>query len=96
MRVTVLGVCVCVCVSVKSHLNFGVSVSPENTVTYSMGNGVLYRCILLVSFGTTGRDTHSGVFSENALFKSYSVICHAVASYRADVQFSTKEPSKVL
>ena len=29
----------CVCVSVKSHLTSGVSVRPENTVTYSAGNG---------------------------------------------------------
>ena len=33
-RVTVVG-CVCVCVSVKSHLTYGVSVCPENAVTYS-------------------------------------------------------------
>ena len=32
-------VCVCVCVSVKSHLTSGASVHPENTVTYSAGNG---------------------------------------------------------
>ena len=38
-------VCVCVCVclsvrlSVKSHLTFGASVRPENTVVYSAGNG---------------------------------------------------------
>ena len=29
----------CVCVSVKSHLTSGASVHPENTVTYSAGNG---------------------------------------------------------
>ena len=33
-RVTVLG---SVCVSVKSHLTYGVSVRPENTVSYSVG-----------------------------------------------------------
>ena len=45
-RVTVVGsVCVCVsvclsvCLSIKSHLTSGVSVRPENTVTYSAGNG---------------------------------------------------------
>ena len=43
-EVTVVGsVCVCVCVyvcvSVKSHLTSGASVGPENTVTYSAGNG---------------------------------------------------------
>ena len=32
-------VCVCVCVSVKSNLTPGASVRPENTVTYSAGNG---------------------------------------------------------
>ena len=32
-------VCVCVCVSVKSNLTSGESVRPENTVTYSAGNG---------------------------------------------------------
>ena len=38
-RVTVVG-SVCVCVSVnKSHLTSGASVRPENTVTYSAGNG---------------------------------------------------------
>ena len=31
-------VCVCVCLSVKSHLTSGVSVRPENTVTYSTDN----------------------------------------------------------
>ena len=31
--------CVCVCLSVKSHLTSGASVRPENTVTYSAGNG---------------------------------------------------------
>ena len=40
-RVTVVVLCVCVsvCLSVKSHLTSGVSVRPENTVTYSAGNG---------------------------------------------------------
>ena len=28
-----------------------------------------------------------GVFSENTSFKSYGIICHAVASYHADAQF---------
>ena len=32
-------VCVSVCLSVKSHLTSGVSVHPEYTVTYSVGNG---------------------------------------------------------
>ena len=30
---------VCLSVSVKSHLTSGASVRPENTVTYSVGNG---------------------------------------------------------
>ena len=38
-RVTVVGLSVCVCLSVKSHLTSGVSVCPENNVTYSAGNG---------------------------------------------------------
>ena len=48
-RVTV--VVVCVCLSVKSHLTYGVSVPPENAVTYSAGNEGKKIC---------------GVFSENA------------------------------
>ena len=34
-----VSVCVCVCLSVKSHLTSGVSVRPENTVRYPVGNG---------------------------------------------------------
>ena len=37
-RVTVVG-SVCACVSVKSNLTSGAFVCPENTVTYSAGNG---------------------------------------------------------
>ena len=59
----------CSCTSVRSHLTSGASVRPENTVTYSAGNG------------------GQRVSSENTLFKSCGVICHAVASYRADAQF---------
>ena len=55
--------CVCMCVSVKSP---GASVCPENTVTYSAGNGGQKIC---------------GVFSETPLFKSYGVICLPVTSY---------------
>ena len=61
-----LCVCVCVCVSVKSNLTPGASVRPENTVTYSAGNGDQKIC---------------GVFSETAPFKSYGVICLPVTSY---------------
>ena len=58
-RVTVLGsVCLSVCLSVKSDLTSGVSVRPENTVVYSMGNGGQNIC---------------GVFFETAPFKSYGV-----------------------
>ena len=44
--------------SVKSHLTFGASVRPENTVVYSAGNGGQKIC---------------GVFFETAPFKSYGV-----------------------
>ena len=60
-RVTVVGcvcMCVCVCLSVKSHHTSGASVRPENTVTYSAGNGGQKIC---------------GVFFETAPFKSYGV-----------------------
>ena len=61
------GYCSCpVCVSVKSHLTSEASVRPENSVTYSAGNGGQEIC---------------GVFSETALFKSYGVICFPVVSY---------------
>ena len=59
-------VCECMCLSVKSHLTSGASVRPENTVTYSAGNGGPNIC---------------GVFSETASFKSYGVICLPTASY---------------
>ena len=66
-RVTVVGsVCLCVCVSVKSNLTSGASVRPENTVTYSAGNGGQKIC---------------GVFSETAPFQSYGVICLPVTFY---------------
>ena len=55
------------CVSVKSKLTSGASVRPENTVTYSGGNGGQKIC---------------RVFSETAPFKSYGVICLPVASYK--------------
>ena len=48
--------CVCVCLSVTSNLTPGASVRPENTVTYSAGNGGPKIC---------------GVFSETAPFKSH-------------------------
>ena len=51
-------VCVSVCLSVKLHLTSGVSVRPQNTVVYSVGNGGQKIC---------------GVFFETAPFKSYGV-----------------------
>ena len=42
VTVVVLSVCLCVHVSVKSHITSGVSVRPENIVTYSAGNGGLF------------------------------------------------------
>ena len=54
-----------VCLSVKSNLISGVSVHPENTVTYSAGKEGQQIC---------------GVFSETALFKSYGV-CLPMTSY---------------
>ena len=53
-----VSVCLSVCLSVKSHLTSGASVRPENTVTYSAGNGGQKVC---------------GVFFETAPFKSYGV-----------------------
>ena len=72
------------CVSVKSNLTPGASVRPENTVTYSAGNGDQKIC---------------GVFSETAPFNSYGVICLPVTSYEVLQRhiprtFSTVEPSK--
>ena len=34
-----VSVCVSVCLCVKSNLTSGASIRPENTVTYSAGNG---------------------------------------------------------
>ena len=64
-RVTVVGsVSLSVCVSVKSHLTYGVSVHPENAVTYSAGNEGQNIC---------------GVFSETApLQRSSSLRCTAM------------------
>ena len=61
-----LSVCLSVCVSVKSHLTSGASVCPENTVTYSAGNGGQKIC---------------GVFFETTPFKSYGIICLPVTAY---------------
>ena len=82
MRSEGYGSWVGLCVSVKSNLTPGASVRPENTVTYSAGNGGQNIC---------------GVFSETAPFKSYGVICLPVTSYEVlqrHSTFSTAEPSK--
>ena len=47
-----------VCLSVRSYLTSGVSVHPENTVTYSVGNRGQKIC---------------GVFFQTGPFKSYDV-----------------------
>ena len=57
-RVTV--VVVCVSLPVKSHLTSGASVCPENTVTYSAGNGGRKIC---------------GDFSENTQLQRYTASC---------------------
>ena len=44
-----LCVCVCVCGSVMSHLTSGVSVCPENTVTWSKSS-IIGRCVLSDAF----------------------------------------------
>ena len=72
-------VCVCVCVSVKSHLTFGASVHPENTVTYSAGNG--------------GRKIY-GDFSETAPLQRYTASCIVGYCSDFPRTFSTAEPSK--
>ena len=57
-RVTVVGcVYLSVCVSVMSHLTYGVSVRPENAVTYSAGNEDQRIC---------------GDLPETTAFKSYA------------------------
>ena len=68
-RVTVLesvSVCVCVCLFVKSNLTSVVSVLPENTVIYSVGNGGRNIC---------------GVFFETTPFKGYGVKCKLKSQY---------------
>ena len=52
-----VSVCVSVYLSVKSHLTYGVSVHPENAVTYSAGNEGQKIC---------------GDLPETTAFKSYS------------------------
>ena len=51
---------VSVCLSVKSHITSGASVRPENTVTYSAGNGSRNIC---------------GDFSETAPLQRYTASC---------------------
>ena len=75
--------CVCVCVSVKSHLTSGASVRPENSVTYSAGNGGQKIC---------------GVFSETTPFKLWRhlLTCDILQGYCSDIlrTFLTADPSK--
>ena len=67
--------------SVKPHLTSGASVRPEIDVTYSTGNEGQKIC---------------GVFSENASFKSYGVICLPWPPTALMRDFSMTEPSTVL
>ena len=69
----------CVCVSVKSHLTSGASVRPENTVTYSAGNGGRKIC---------------GDFSETALLQRYTASCIVGYCSDISRTFSTAELSK--
>ena len=66
-------------VSVKSHLTSGASVRPENTVTYSAGNGGRNIC---------------GDFSETALLQGYTASCVVGYCSDIPRTFSTAEPSK--
>ena len=79
-RVTVVGsVCLSVCLSVKSHLTSGAAVRPENTVTYSAGNGGRKIC---------------GDFSETVLLQRYTASCVVGYCSDIPCTFSTTEPSK--
>ena len=68
-----------VCVSVKSHLTSGASVRPENTVTYSAGNGGQKIC---------------GFFSETTPLQRYTASCVVGYCGNIPCTFSTAEPSK--
>ena len=68
-----------VCLCVKSHLTSGASVRPENTVTYSAGNGGRKIC---------------GDFSETALLQRYTASCVVGYCSDIPHTFSTTEPSK--
>ena len=76
-----MGLCVClsVCLSVKSHLTSGASVRPENTVTYSGGNGGRKIC---------------GDFSETAPLQRYTASCIVGYCSDISRTFSTAELSK--
>ena len=65
--------------SVKSHLTSGASARPENTVTYSAGNG--------------GRNIR-GDFSETAPLQRYTASCVVGYCSDIPRTFSTVEPSK--
>ena len=75
----------CVCVSVKSNLTSGASVRPENSVTYSAGNGGQKIC---------------GDFSEAAAFTSNGVKSKLTSQYANQnwltaTSFGTAEASEV-
>ena len=69
----------CLCQSVKLHLTSGASVRPENTVTYSAGNGGRKIC---------------GDFSETAPLQRYTASCVVGYCSDVLHAFSTAEPSK--
>ena len=58
------GYCSRVCVSVKSHLTSGVSVRPENTVTYSAGNGGQNICKVFCETAPLQRSSTSSIESQ--------------------------------
>ena len=69
----------CSCVSVKSHLTSGASVLPENSVTYSAGNGGRKIC---------------GDFSETAPLQRYTAFCVVGYCSDIPRTFLRAEPSK--
>ena len=78
MRSEGYGSCVCVCVCL-SHLTSGASVRPENTVTYSAGNGGRKIC---------------GDFSKTIPLQRYTASCVVGYCSDIPRTFSTAEPSK--
>ena len=70
---------VCLCLSVKSHLTSGAFVRPENTVTYSAGNGGQKIC---------------WDFPETAPLQRYTASYVEGYCNDIPCTFSTAEPSK--